>query len=866
VLIYRGLLCLYPRAFRQRYGAEITRAIADRHRAAAAAGRLSLLMFHAGALRDMVANAVAERIAVRGARARRGSVGEWAPSVYQDARHAARILRRTPGLTILSALTLALGVGSVAAVASLVDAVLVQPLPFPRPAEVVAIRGLLDGQNAGISYENLRDIGERATRLQAWSPFFAQSVNLTGVREPDRLRGGFVRSGFFEVVGVRAALGRTFGPEADAPGSERLAVLTDGAWRQRFAGRPDIVGQPIQLNNQVFTVAGVLPASFRFPIDYADVYLPFWATTAGIGRDNHNYLAIGRLATSAMLADASAEVAALAAGLESAYLQVNRGRRARLEPLQKTLVADTTYALQLLGAIAAIMLVAGCANVAGLQLGSLASRRREIAVRAALGAGRRRIARQIVLESLARATIGAMLGLAAASAGVRFLVSRAPQDVYGLDRVEIGLFPLAAGLLASLVAGLAAGLPAAIGWARDGGLAVIGAGDRSVGDRRSSRLRGTLVICQVAMASVLLVGASLTTRSFASLTSVDVGFDPDQVLTMEYRVPRNKYASADAQQAFHEQVVARVRAVPGVVDAAGVRALPFSGNGSFFGFRTAAAGEATRASFNAVSHDYFRTLRIPLLAGRTFEPGDRRELVVVVSRSLADREWPGASALGRTLYFDGVGTATVIGVVGDVRHRELAESSLAAVYTLQTQNPSVFNTLAVRTAGDPMALADTVRRAVWDVDPDQPVWKIRPLASLIDESLATRRFLLQLVAFFGISAAALAVLGLYGVVAGGVAQRTREIGVRVALGATRTSVLGLVMQGGFRLAGFGIVLGLVVALVTSTLLERFLFGITARDPLSFAAAAALLAAATALACWIPGRRALRVDPVDALRL
>ena len=862
--VYRTLLRLFPRPFRQRYGAEVMRAIADRRRAAAAAGLIPLLRFHAGALRDVVGSAVAERLESRRARGAHARA-QWAMAVSQDARHGLRILRRTPGLTAVSAATLALGVGSVAAVASLVDAVLVQPLPFPRPQEVVTIRGVLDGEDAGISYENLRDIGERTTRLRAWSPFFAQSVNLTGVPEPDRLRGGFVTAGFFDVVGVRAALGRTFAAETDTPTSERLAVLTDGAWRRRFGSRPDIVGRPIQLNNQAFTIVGVLPPSFRFPVDYVDVYLPIWATTAGIGRDDHNYMAVGRLAPSALIADASAEAAALAAGLEAVYPQVNRGRRARIEPLQRTLVEDTTYSLQLLGAMALIILIAGCANVAGLQLASLATRRREIAVRAALGAGRSRIARQIVVESLARATLGAALGLGAAYAGIRFLIVQAPQDVYGLDRAELGLVAIGAGLLASIGAGLVAGLPAAIAWAREGGLTAIGAGDRSVGDRRTSGLRSALVVFQVAMASVVLVCAGLTTRSFARLTSVDVGFDSARVLTMEYRVPRNKYASGDAQQAFHEQVLARVRAVPGVVDAAGVRALPFSGNGSFSGFRTSAGGDTRRASFNAVSHDYFQTLRIPLLAGRTFAPGDRQDLVVVVSRSLADREWLGQSALGRTLYFDGVGTAEVIGVVGDVRHRELADTSLAAVYTLQAQNPSVFNTLAVRTAGEPMALADAVRRAVWDVDPDQPVWKIRSLASLIDESLATRRFLLQLITFFGVSAAALAVLGLYGVVSSSVAQRTREIGVRVALGATRGGVLGLVTRGGFRLAGFGIALGLLAALGSSRLLERFLFGISARDPLSFAGAALLLAAATAVACWIPGRRALRVDPVDALR-
>jgi putative ABC transport system permease protein len=857
--IYRLLLLLYPATFRRRYGVEMLRAMSDRRTAAARMGLWALVRFHAGALRDMLANGLAER-----SQRRLGS-GRWLAALAQDARHAVRILHRYPALTSLSAATLALGIGSVTAVAALADAVLVQPLPFPRPAEIVAIRGLLDGAPAGISYENLRDAATRTTGLRSWSPFFAQSVNLTGVAEPDRLRGGFVTSGFFDVVGVVPVLGRTFGPEADTPNSPRVAVLTDSAWRIRFAARPDIVGQAIQLNNQPFTVVGVLPASFVFPIDYADVYLPMWTTTAGIARDNHNYLAVGRLAAGAAIGEASSEIGGAAAQLERVYPTVNRGRTVRLEPLKDALVADAVDSVRLLGGMAVLMLLAAAANVAGLQLGALAARRREIAVRAAIGAGRARIAVQIVLESVARAGLGALLGVGLAHAGIRFLVSRAPGDIYGIDRAELGLLPLAAGGIAAVLAGLAAGLPSAVGWAREGGLAAMGAGDRSIGDRSTSRLRGTLVVCQVAMAAVLLVAAALTTRSFVRLTSVDPGFDADRLLTMEYRVPRNKYETAAAQQAFHDQVLESIKAVPGVVDAAGARALPFSGNGSFSGYRTASAADQQRASFNAVSPGYFSTMKIPRLAGRTFDGSDGRDLVVVISESLARREWPEGSALGRRLYFDGVGSATVIGIVGDVHHRELAENELVAIYTLQAQNSSVFNTLAVRTAGDPMALADAVRRAVWSVDPDQPVWKIRSLSSMVDASIATPRFLLQLVAFFSASAAVLAILGLYGVVAGSVAGRAREIGLRVALGAPRVSVLGLVMRSGFRLAGMGIAAGLLAAALASRVMERYLFGITSLDPMSFAAVAGLLIAATGLACWIPGRHALRVDPVDALR-
>jgi predicted permease len=375
-----------------------------------------------------------------------------------------------------------------------------------------------------------------------------------------------------------------------------------------------------------------------------------------------------------------------------------------------------------------------------------------------------------------------------------------------------------------------------------------------------------LVISQVALAAILLVAAGLTTRSFSRLSSVDPGFDTSSLLTMEYRLPRNKYATPAAQTAFHNEVLERLQPLPGVVSAAGIRALPFSGNGSTATFRLAVDSEPKEALLNAATGRYFETMRIPLLAGRLFESGDRDRMVVVVSRTFAERHWPDGKPLERHIHFDGVNiTATVIGIVGDVHHRDLTVRDSGTIYTLQDQNPGVFNTLVVRASAEPLALAGMVRRAVWDVDADQPVWKIRTVASLLDQSVATRRFLLHLVVFFGISAATLAVLGLYGVVAAGVTQRTREIGVRLALGATRSAVLRLVLWNGVRLGAAGIAAGLAVALAAANVLEGFLFGITARDPASYSGAAALLMVSALFACWLPGRRALRVDPAISLR-
>lgn len=869
--LYRTLLALYPRAFRARYADEMLRAFADRRNAARMAGRLSLVRFYIAAVSDLLANAAGERSGRPGPGPRWAAASpasrRWAPlpSLTSDARGALRMFCRRPALSFFSAITLALGIGAVTAVASLIDAVFLQPLPFPRPEQIVAIQGVVNQRSAGISIENLRDLEARSTTLTAVSPFFAQSVNLTGVPEPDRLRGAFVTSAFFDIVGIQPALGSTFSRDADITGGPRLAVLTHSAWQGRFGGRRDIVGRPLMLNNAAFTVVGVMPRDFSFPIDEAEVFLPVWTTTAGLARGNHNYLAIGRLTSGATTAHASSEAAAIAGHLEQMYPDINQGRSAVVVPLQNLLVADMADPLRLVFVMVAIMLTAACANVAGLQLGDTASRGQEIAIRAALGAGRARVARQLLMESVARSLAGAALGVAAAHTAVGYLVANAPAGIYGLENARLRPGLMLFGGLVAVLAGVAAGLPPALQWARAGALSSAGPG-RGTDDIRTSRFRGALVVAQIALAAVLLVAAGLTIRSLDRLTAVDVGFDPTNVLTMEYRLPSNKYPTANAQAQFHRQVLERVGAVPGVVAAAGVRALPFSGNGSTVSFRLENAGDFHAAAFNAVSGSYFETMRIPRLAGRAFHPTGEKSPVVVVSRALAERLWPAVSPLGRPLYFDdGQIIARVVGVVGDVRHRELASGDDGTIYALQDQYPAVFNTLAVRAEGSPLALASAVRYALWTVDADQPVWKIRTVESLIDRSVAARRFLLQIVTFFGVSAAALAVVGLYAVVAAGVARRTREIGLRIALGATRTGVLRLVVLNGMRLGAAGVVLGLLAATLAGNLLRSYLFGVTAGDPLTYAAAALLLLVSSLTACWIPARRALHVDPVVALR-
>ena len=864
--LYRLLLLLYPRAFRDRYGAGMLQAFADSRRAAHAAGVGALARLYASSVRDVVLNACAERAGWPGLRVTsdQGPNG-YTTALIQDVRFAFRMLWRRPAMAFFSIATLALGLGAVTAVGSLAHAVLLHPLPFPEPDRLVSVRGLVQAGPVGLSFENMRDLRERSHTLAALTPFFAQSVNLTGVAEPDRVRGAFVTSDFFLVVATDPQLGRVFGREADAPGSERVVVLTDGLWRRRFDARADVLGTRITLNNAAFTVIGVLPVGFTFPIDAAEVFLPFWTAPTTTARDRHNYGSVGRLSPQSDIDQASAELATTAAHLAEEYPDANRGRSTLVEPLKQALSEDLTAPLAMLLVMVGLMLAAACANVAGLQLGATAARRREIAVRAALGAGRARIVRQLLIETVVRALAGTVVGVVAGHAALRFLVANAPEGIYGLEDASVRPIIILAAVGAALLTGIFAGLPPALQWTRQANLSPSDGGDRTAGDVRTSRLRRVLVVSQLALAAMLLVAAGLTARSFVRLLNVEPGFEPGQLLTMEYRLPGNKYVSGGAQASFHKEVIARVRTIPGVVDAAGVRALPFSGNGSVETFKVPEHREPLSAGFNTVSDRYFDAMKIPLLAGRTFAPTERAP-VVVVSQSFAATTWPGQNPLGRQLIFENAGiTAAVIGVVGDVRHRDLLDDGARTIYASHQQNPGVFNTLVVRTSVPPLSVADAVKRAVWDIDRDQPVWKIRTLDALVDRSLAARRFLLQLVMFFGISAAGLSVVGLYGVVAANVSQRTREIGVRIAFGATRGGLLRMILWQGAKLGALGIGAGLATSLLFVQVLQGFLYGIDAHDPVTFAATGTLLMLATLVASMLPARRATRVDATLSLR-
>ncbi len=860
------LLIFYPAGFRARFGVAMRQAFLDGIARRRAEGRpAGAAWFVARASIDAIASGVAERL-YEGRTLRSGPTG-----LTQDVRTGLRLMRRQPLLTLLSVLTVAIGIGASTAIFSLVDGVLLRPLPYPRPAELVSVSETSGGIATSVAYENLVDWKQRVRSLAELTPLQSQSVNLTGVAEPDRLRGGFITSDFFAIVGVPPALGRPFVAGDDRKGAAPVAILDHEVWRRRFGGDYAIVGRSLSLNNVPVEVVGVMPEGFRFPYDDIEVWLPIEQFTGGLSRDQRSIVAIGRLVPGTSLADAQSELSGIAAQLEQEHPRTNTGRGVLVEPFHAWLTTGIDQPLVLVFALVLVLLAIAAANVTSLQLGATLGRRSEVAVRAALGAGRRRIASQFLIEHLLLALAGGALGVALAAVLVPLAVREAPVQLFGLERVRIDARVLAFACLTAIAAGLASGVAPAIHWSRRGSADSLRSAPRSSGDRRLTRTRAGLVIAEVALSSILLVAGALLVRSYWRLLEAPVGFSGDQVLSLEYRLPRNKYSTPAAQASFHEAVVQQARALPGAEHAAAVRALPFSGNGSSVSYlteRTSPDSAARTAGLNTVTDDYFATMQIPLLAGRTFGPGDRSDSppVVLVSQSLAELEWPGKNPLGQEIRFVGLDVRPqVIGVVGDIRHNGLREEQMRAVYVGNRQNPGIFMTLAVRFSMDPASSSDALRRAVWAVDADQPVWKVRTLDSLVDRSIQLERFLIWVLGLFGASALLLAVTGLSGVVAQTVQQRAKEIGIRVAVGAAPSAAARLVVRSGLWMTGIGLALGLPAAALAARFMRTLLFQIGPADLLTYGAVGSLLVAVSFGACAWPARKATRLDPASILR-
>jgi predicted permease len=798
----------------------------------------------------------------------------------QDVRYALRQLRRSPGFALVAVLTLALGIGANTAIFSVVNGVLLRPLPFREPDRLVRVFSLDEGKRAAVSPLDFADWRDQARSFEGLAAVNALTLNLTGGGEPERLEGASVSAALFSVLGVRPIAGRTFAPSEDAPGAPRLVLLGEPLWRRRFGADPGLVGRTVLLDGEVYTVVGIVPAASAYPAG-AEVWTPLDLSQEARSRGARYLRVIGRLAPGTAASAAGAEMAAIARRLEEQDPDHNTGFGAAVVPLHQQIVGEVrTPLLVLLGAVGFVLLIA-CANVANLLLARAIGREGELAVRAALGAGRGRIVRQLLTESLLLALLGSAAGVALAAAAMRAFVAAVPDD---LPRVaEVGIdgtvllatagAALATGLLFGLAPALQASTPILVGTLKQGGRGASG----HAGRRRAS---DALVVAEVALAVVLLAGAGLLTRSFTRLLEVDPGFRPERVTTFTVTLPPAKYGKDAQLQAFAAALVERLARLPGAQSAAVVSGLPLSDAGFSLSFTVDGRpapdpGAEPSAQVRVATPAYFATMGIPLVRGRAFTERDRdgSPQVVVINREAARRFFPGEDPLGRRVQLGWTRDSVrmggeIVGVVGDVRQFGLDAAPVPEIYAPYDQFPLDELSAVVRSTADEQDQA-AVLAAVWgavgELDRDLPVYALRTLEELVSESVARPRFYMLLLGAFAAVALLLSAVGIYGVMSYAVRQRTREIGIRVALGATGGRVLRMVLGQGLTLALAGAILGLLAALWVTRLMASLLYGVSPTDPPALAAGAVVLVAVAALACYLPARRAARADPLTAIR-
>ena len=808
-------------------------------------------------------------------------------NLLQDVRYGARRLARSPGFTLIAVLTLALGIGANSAIFSVVNAVLLRSLPYAEPDRLVRLFNVRDESDQfPVAPPNYFDFREQRQLFSGVAAYDQRSnFTLTGVGEPQRVTGAEISAELFDVLGVRPVLGRGLRPGENEPGAGDVVVLSHGAWQQYFGGDPGVIGRTISLDGATRTVVGVMPAGFDFP-EEARLWTPL--VYDGGFRDDSNrgshYLSVvARLQPDVTTERAAEEMETLGDRIATEYGGPATNSSATAMGFQEVLVGDIRPALLvLLGAVGLVLLIA-CANVANLMLARAATREGELAVRAALGAGRRRLLRQLLTESVLLALLGGAAGLLIAFWGTAALVGLRPEGIPRIEDVTVDptVIAFTAGL--SLLTGLVFGLVPAIQLARADLTASLREGARgALSGRRGNRVRAGLVVAEMAVAVILLAGAGLLIRSFQNLTEVDPGFRPEGVVATRLSLPPSSYADdARAVQLF-DGLLERLRALPGVTSAGAVSILPMAGGDAALGiYRTdrptpTAGVDMPIAKLRVASPDYFGTLGIPLLRGRDFAAGDRAgaSRVVVLTEQAAERIFPGEEAIGKqvSLTFTVANetdayTGEVVGIVGSVRQTGLDDELEPEAYVAMAQVAPRGMEVTVRTSGDPAALAGGVRDAVRELDPELPVSEIRTVAQVVSESVSQPRFYMLLLTVFASVALVLAAVGIFGVISYTVAQRTREIGVRMALGAEPGQILRMTVGRALLLGGGGVVLGLVAALGGTRLLAGFgfLFQVGSTDPLTYASVAAILLGVAALASYLPARRATRVDPMAALR-
>lgn len=804
-------------------------------------------------------------------------------TLLQDLRYAARGLWKNPGWNAIVIATLGLGIGAVVAIFSVARGVLIEPLPYREPERLVRIGHVRpDGAKPGRSFspqdfEDLRIASPGLEAAAAWSYDPNQTAStLTGGREAERVPTAAVSGGFFETVGRAPLVGRGFRAEDDRPGGNRVALLSERLWRRRFAADPGIAGRPLVLDGQPYTVLGVMPADFELPASEVDVWIPL--STVGDDAVPHKrevrwLQVVGRLSRGATPETVRAGLDALFGRLARQYPESNAGfDRSSVVPLPAMLTGDVRKPIWVLFGAVSVVLLIGCVNVANLLLVRSASRRREIGIRSALGASRARIARQLLTESLALSLAGGALGLLLARWSIDALASAAAARLPHATAIRMDSGIVGFALALSALTGIAFGLLPAIRGSRGGLRAALeGAGGRGgTMDRGGLALRRGLVVAEIALAVALLAGSGLLLRSFWRLTHADAGLRADSVLTVQLTVPNEVYA-AEKDGPYRDAMVAALRALPGVAAAGASKTLPLHGGGEAYRFFVEGRPDlkefTPEGGATIVMPGYFSALGIPILRGRSFDQSDMdaSRPVLLVNRALSRMLWGDADPIGRGLVF-GTTRLEVIGMAGDVRQDGLERRPPPMVYVPMARFPRGTFKVFLRTSGDPMALATAARAAVRRVDPNQAIAGLEPLNAVVGETVARPRFLAQLVGVFAGAALLLAAVGVYGVISFSVAGRTREIGLRMALGADRSSVGRLVVAEGMRLAAAGLAIGIPASWILSRSLRSLLFEVPPGDPATLAAVAVLLSTVAFAACAIPARRAARMDPQEALRM
>jgi putative ABC transport system permease protein len=803
-------------------------------------------------------------------------------TLMQDVRYGIRMLLQNPAFTAIAVITLALGIGANSAIFSVINSVLLRPLPYDESNRLVILwerSPQLDGMS--IAYPNFIDWRNQNKVFEKIGVYRRQSYNLTGSGEPVQVLGGMVSADLFEALRIKPALGRTFSQDEDKPGGKEVVVLSYGIWQRKFGADQGVLGRTLSLDGKNYTVIGVTPEGFLFP-SRVEIWTPVGQASgqqSWVNRGNHPGLyGLARLKSGVTIDQARADMESIAVHLEQQYPASNTSNRISVVPMLDNAVQNIRPSLYVLfGAVGLVLLIA-CVNVANLLLARSASRQREIAIRTALGAGRSRIIRQLLTESVLLALVGGGLGLALARWGVKLLVAVSPNSIpraseIGLDG-RVLLFTCAVSLLTGIVFGL---VPAWQASKPDLNETLKESARGTSGGLRRQYMRSTLVVVEVAVALVLLIGGGLLIRSFYRLMQVNPGFRLEKLLSFSINLPSARYSQDQQVASFYTNLLDRLKALPGVESVAASSGLPLGNNGwqtsfSIEGRPEPEPGKWPLTEAAAVTPDYFTTMGMPLLKGRTFTDQDNRKdapRVMIVDPSFSERYWPGEEVIGKTVRMgrrQNTPPTTIVGMVGRVKMEGLDnDSNRTQAYFPQHQMGASSMTIILRTTTDPLAMAAAARKQVAAIDPDQPIYSVKTIEQLRDDSVAPRRLSLLLLGVFAAVALTLASIGVYGVMSYSVTHRAHELGIRMALGAQRGDVVKLVTKEGMTLAGVGLVLGLAGAFGLTRLMSTMLFGVTATDPLTFGTISVFLGIVALLACYVPAHRATKIDPIVALR-